>query len=129
MDDFKEQDSWNEEEVQIEDLDAPRKGLTGLLFSCGEKWYAATRLRSMPAALLLTVCLILFLILPGSAFLRTVAPISRSLAPSSQQHITCIDITISPTAVTTWLRQAAPTSHGGVIFRECGPAQSLGSNP
>ena len=129
MDDFKEQDSWDEEEVRIENLGAPNKGLASFLFSCGEKLYAALRLRSMPAALLLIACLILFLILPGSSFLRTVAPVFHSPAHGSQQHITCIDITISPTAVTTWLRQAAPTSHGGVIFRECGPAQSIGSNP
>lgn len=129
MDDFKKQESWDEEEVQIEDLGAPRKGLAGLLFSFGEKWYAATRLRSMPVTLIRIAFLLLLLLLPGSAFLRTVTPISRPASLSSQQHITCIDIAISPTAVTTWLRQVAPTSHGGVIFRECGPAQSPGNNP
>lgn len=129
MDDFREQEHWDEEEVRIEDLGAPRKGLAGLLFSCGEKWYAATRLRSMPVTLVRVIFLILLLLLPGSAFLRAVAPVSHSASLSAQQHITCIDIAISPTAVTTWLRQVAPTSHGGVIFRECGPAQSVGNNP
>lgn len=129
MDDFKEQEAWDEEEVQIEDLGAPRKGLAGLLFSCGEKWYAATRLRSMPVTLIRIIFLLLLLLVPGSAFLRTFAPVSRPASLSSQQHITCIDITISPTAVTTWLRQVAPTSHGGVIFRECGPAQNPEGNP
>ena len=124
MDDFKDQE-FGEDEVQIEDLGAPKKGFPVFLFSLGEKWYAAARFRHTPAALVGLVCLLLFLLLPGITLPRSVAPVSR---PASQT-MTCVAIAISPTAVTTWLRQVVPTSAGGVIFRECGPTQSVGRKP
>ena len=126
MDDFKEQESWDEEAVQIEDLGAPRKGFTAFLYFCGEKWHAAVRFRPMPVILARMLCLLLLLLLPGSTLLRPVTPVSRS---TSQQSITCINIIISPTVVTTWLRQVAPMEAGGVVIRTCGPAQSIGSKP
>jgi hypothetical protein len=129
MDDFEEEEAWDEEEVQIEDLGAPRRGLNAFLFSCGEKWSAAARSRRTPVALACVLSLLLLLLLPGSTLLRPATSVSHSIPSTSRQTIICIDIIISPTAVTTWLRQVAPTSSGGVILHECGLVQSLGSNP
>jgi hypothetical protein len=43
MDGFHDPDGWEDQEVHIEDLGAPEKGLDRFLFSLGDKWHAASR--------------------------------------------------------------------------------------
>jgi hypothetical protein len=94
IDDFKEADSWDENEVRIEDLGAPDQGFSSFLFSLGKKLQGAVRVRTTLVTLVLTVCLPA-LLLPGSTLMRSVTHIPHSVSSTSQRG--CIYILVEST--------------------------------
>jgi hypothetical protein len=102
MDGFKELDCWGENEVHIEDLDAPEKSLGFFFFSLEKKVRAAARFRTHPVALVFIVCL-LALILPGSAHLSPAVHAPFSAAQQKQAcFVLVVDSTSTTSAGTTW---------------------------
>jgi hypothetical protein len=123
MDGFEEQIPWDENEVQIEDLGAPDKGIGVFLFSCGRKLHTVSvRFRLMLAVLIITACLLALLLLPGSMLLSPVAPAHPPSTPSPQyiQAPGCNYKLVTPTEITNWLRQVAPESPGVIVIYNCG---------
>lgn len=118
MANFKEQEPWNENAVQIEDLGAPEKGFDFLLFSLGKKWHAAVRLRTTPAALIYTMCLVALLFLPGSTLLSPgpVARTPRSAASTPQQiYVECVALNINATTIVWQRSSSVPTPSGASV--------------
>ena len=102
MDGFKEQECWEEEEVHFEDLGAPEEGLGFFIFSLEKKVHAVARFWTLPAMLVVTLCLLVFL-LPASAVL---SPAAHVPSFASQQKQACVilvaDSTSTASAETPW---------------------------
>jgi len=98
MDNCKEMDFWDENEVQIEDLATPEHGFSLFLFSVGKKWQSLARPHTTLVPLICTVCL-LSILLPGSALMSWAAQAPHPASAASQQHRNCYFIAISSTAI------------------------------
>lgn len=132
MDGFKKLDCWDENEVHIEDLGAPEKGLGFLFFSLEKKVRAAARFRTHPVALVFLVCLFA-LILPGSAHL---SPAVHAPFSAAQQKQACFEIVVASTSTTevgtTWTSN--PVIHlqpgfGTVYACSTSPGRSSSKTP
>ncbi|HCI82185.1 MAG TPA: hypothetical protein DHW02_21135 [Ktedonobacter sp.] len=97
MDNLKHPESWDEDEIQIEDLDVPDNGFHLFLYNLGEKLKLATRIRARSIALFCAISLLCMLFLPSSAFLNSVVhtPHSPLTTSSSMQNTTCQEITVN----------------------------------
>lgn len=118
MANFKEQEPGDENAIQIEDLGAPENRFSLLLFSLGKKWHAAVRLRTIPVALIYTICLVVLIFLPGSTLLSTgpVARTPRSAASTSQQiYVECVALNVNATTIVWQRSSSVPTPSGASV--------------
>src|SRR5690242_21698522 len=67
MSDQHEQDTWDQDEVEIADLGAPDRGLSRYLFALGEHWRAAAPFRARLITLLVALCLLIAILQAGSS--------------------------------------------------------------
>ncbi len=65
MRDQHEPDTWNQDDVEIEDLGAPDRGFSRYLFALGEQWHTAGPLRARFFTLLIALCLLLAVLQSG----------------------------------------------------------------
>ncbi len=81
MSNQQEQDTWEQEDVEIVDLGAPDRGLSRYIFTLGEKWQVVAPLRIRLFALLIAFCLLLAVLQPGSSGINTSTPTSPHAVP------------------------------------------------
>lgn len=81
MDGFHDPDGWEDQEVHIEDLGAPEKGLDRFLFFLGDKWHAASRFWRPSTVRMVPLGVLAFLLLSSSALLSPAVPPSFSAIP------------------------------------------------
>lgn len=123
MDDFNEQEDQTNNEVQIEDLGAPAKGVSLLLYTSGKKLRAAPYVRVLPAIFLLAASLLAIFFLPGSSLLHPAPPASYDVSSSSEQEGAC-SVVIIPTRVVSWHSHlSTPTIYGTVVTYSCSSIQ------
>lgn len=114
---FKEQEPWDENAIQIEDLGAPENRFSLLLFSFGKKWHAAVRLRTIPAAFVYTICLVALFFLPGSTLLSP-GPVARTPRAATfihQQTYECVALNVNATAIVWQRSSSVPTPSGASV--------------
>src|SRR5207245_4257575 len=70
MNNFDEQDFWDDEVVEITDLGAPDRGFRRHLFLCGEKWLVATYFRVKFALFTCLISLLFAALQPSSSFVN-----------------------------------------------------------
>jgi hypothetical protein len=82
MSDFHEQDSWEQDEVEIVDLGTPERGLSRYFFTLGEKWHAAASLHVKLVALVVALSLLIAVLQTGSSFVNNQAPNAPLTVPA-----------------------------------------------
>ena len=110
MRDQHDQDSPDQDEVEIEDLGTPDNGLSRYIFTLGKKWQAAALLRGRLVATLVALALLIAVLQPGSSGTNTRTPGTPHAVPgsSSSSTIYLIDcgITVNvnslPSNVVVW---------------------------
>ena len=83
MNGFHEQDTWDQDEVEIVDLGAPDKGFSRYLFTLGEKWHVAAYLRVKLVALVFVLSLFVAVLQSGSSFVNNQAPSAHPPVPTN----------------------------------------------
>lgn len=93
MSDQHNQNTWDQDEVKIEDLGTPDRGIGRYLFSLGEKWQTAGPLRAKLFTLLIALCLLLAVLQSGASGVHTQTSGAPHTAPgnSSPSTIYLID--------------------------------------
>lgn len=121
MDNLKHSESWDEHEIQVEDLDVPYKGFRLFLYNLGEKMNLATRIRARSVILFCTISLLCMLFLPSSAFLTLVVhtPHSTLTTSASIQNTTCQEITVNSKDINWHIPSSMPTPPDSVTLHLC----------
>jgi hypothetical protein len=130
MSDLHEQDTWDQDEVEIVDLGAPDRGLSRYLFTLGEKWHAAAPLRARLITLAVALGLLIAVLQPGSSDVNTRTPgaphtMPTHSLPSTIYIIDCVttsSIASAPGQAITWQQLASTPS-----AQECGSSSHPGS--
>jgi len=126
VDDSQEPEYWDDNEIEIEDLGAPDKGLDLFIFSLGKKMRATPRFRAMPVALALTMSLLAILVMPGSSLMRPAVPAAQSGSATSRQLKEC-SVVVIPTIDIAHL--STPISSSTVTVYSCGSMQIFPEPP
>jgi len=142
MHDQHEQDTWDQDEVEIVDLGAPDRGLSRYFFALGKQWQAAASLRAKLVALLIALCLLIAVLQPGSSGVNsripgTPHPVPTYTLPSTIYIIDCVttsNIISSSGQTTTWQQLVSTPSAQGCSFSslpdsQCPIPQQLLSTP
>jgi hypothetical protein len=119
MSDFHEQDTGDQDEVEIVDLGAPDKGLSRYFFTLGEKWHAAASLRVKLVVLVVALSLLIAVLQPGSSFVNNQTPDARLLIPTYAlpYKIDCTTaISITTSQEITWHLFSSTSSNQGVVI-------------
>ncbi len=103
-------DTWNQDDVEIEDLGAPDRGFSRYLFALGEQWHTAGPLRARFFTLLIALCLLLAVLQSGASRVNIQTPGAPQIAPRPSLHstiyifecATTIMFTNSHDQATTW---------------------------
>src|ERR1700694_3161379 len=74
MNNWHEQDTWDQNEVEIVDLGAPDKGFSRYFFTLGEKWRAAAYLRVKLVVLVFVLSLFVAVLQSSSSFVNNQTP-------------------------------------------------------
>ena len=82
MSDIHEQDTWDQDEVEIVDLGTPEGGLSRYFFTLGEKWHAAASLRVKLVALVVALSLLIAVLQTGSSFVNNQTPNAPLTVPA-----------------------------------------------
>ena len=130
MRDQHEQDAWDQDEVEIEDLGAPDRGLSRYFFTLGEKWHTAGPLRARFVTLLVALCLLIAVLQSGSSGVNNQASGAPRVIPRPPLHSTIdiiecaitIDISSSSGQPFTWQKLVSTPS-----AQECSFSISPGS--
>lgn len=116
MSDQYEQDTWDQDEVEIVDLGAPDRGFSKYVFALGANWHAAAPFRTRLVTLLAALCLLVAVLQPGASVVSSQPSGASHIAPRPSLHstiyiidcATTIMFTNSPDQATTW-QQAVST--------------------
>jgi hypothetical protein len=142
MSDRHEQDTWDQDEVEIVDLGAPDRGLSRHVFTLGAKWRAVAPFRSSLVAPLVALALLIAILQPGSSGVNTRtsgAPhsVPGDTLPSTIYLIDCgitINVNDLPPHVYTWEQvMSTPSTEECSFFShpgsKCPTPQQLSSTP
>src|SRR5450759_3489361 len=122
MSDFHEQDTGDQDEVEIVDLGAPDQGLSRYVFTLGEKWHAAASLRVKLVVLVVALSLLTAVLQPGSSFVNNQIPGAHLPTPMYAlpykiDTIDCATAIISTTSQEiTWHQFSSTSSSQGVVL-------------
>ena len=121
MDNLKHSESWDEHEIQLEDLDVPDKGFHLFLYNLGEKLNLAAHIRARLITLFCAISLLCMLFLPSSAFLNSVVHTSYSTlsTSASMQNTACHDITVNSKDSNWHIPPSIPTPPDSVTLHLC----------
>lgn len=120
MDDFKEPDYFDDDEVRLEDLDVPDKGSRAFVYMLGEKLHMATYFRPrLVAPFMCTIILILILFLPGSALPRSTVQPARTTVTTSHENASCHDVTVNSKDINWRIPPSIPTPPDSVTLHLC----------
>lgn len=145
MSDQHEQDTWDQDGVEIVDLGAPDRGLSRYIFTLGVQWRAAAHLRARLITLVVALCLLIAVLQSGSSGVNTRTPGTPGAPhtapiysyPSTIYIIVCdtkINISSSPGQAITWQQLESTPSAQGCSFSSppgspCPMPQQLLSTP
>jgi hypothetical protein len=119
MNDFHEQDAWDQNEVEIVDLGAPDKGFSRYFFTLGEKWHAAAYLRVKLVVLVFVLSLFVAVLQSSSSFVNNQTPSAHlPVSTYSLPHkIECaVAIIITNGQEITWQQFLSTSSSQGVVY-------------
>ena len=110
MHDQQERDTMDQDKVEIIDLGAPDRGLSRYFFTLGEKWRTIASLSARLVMSVVTLCLLIAVLLPGSSGMNTRTPgaphaVPTYPLPSTIYLIDCgttINISSTPGQVFIW---------------------------
>jgi hypothetical protein len=142
MRDQHEEDPRDQDEIEIEDLGAPTRGINRYVFNLGEKWRTVAPLRARIVTSLLALALLIAVLLPGASGANTrtsgaphAAPANSS--PSTIYLIDCgmtVNVNSLPSQVYVWEQVVStPAAQECNFFRhpasKCPTPQQLLSTP
>lgn len=108
MSDEHEQDTWEQDEVEIVDLGAPDRGLSRYIFRLGEKWQAVAPFRGRFVALVIALCLLMTALQSGSTGANNQVPGAPHAVPTRTHSSTIYIIDcISTISVSSYPDQAS----------------------
>ena len=141
MSDQHEQDTWDQDEVEIVDLGAPERGLSRYFFTLGENWRAAASFRARLVAMVVALGLLIAVLQPASSGVNISTPDAPHTAPtyslpSTIYIIDCVttsNISISPGQPITWQQLVSNPAQGcnssSRPGSQCPISQQLPSTP
>ncbi|HEY6542596.1 MAG TPA: hypothetical protein VIZ18_16755 [Ktedonobacteraceae bacterium] len=121
MSDPHEQDTWDQDEVEIVDLGAPDRGLSRYFFNLGENLQATAPLRAKLVSMVVALCLLIAVLQPASSGMNTRTPgaphtMPTYSLPSTIYIIDCVTISntsSSPAQANTWQQLVSRPSAQG----------------
>ena len=119
MDDFKELELFDEDEVQLEDLDVPANGPRAFFYRLGEKLHTAHYFQPRLIALTCTISLLLILFLPGSVLPNPTANTPHTTFATSQDNNACHAITVNSKDSNWHIPPSIPTPPDSVTLHLC----------